>query len=118
MLSEGCIIHADSITRSVIGIRARIGEKTVIENAIIMGADTYQTISELMDDDGAIPIGIGNNCLIENTIVDKGCCIGNDVIIKGGTHLPDQDVENYMVKDGIVVLRKGAVIPSGTKIGA
>ena len=49
-------------------------------------------------------------------IVDKNCRIGNDVRINGGAHLPDGDHSLYTVKDGIVVLKKGAILPNGTVI--
>jgi glucose-1-phosphate adenylyltransferase len=58
-------------------------------------------------------IGIGDRCYIKNAIVDKNCRIGNDVRINGGKHLPDSDHELYTVKEGIVVVKKGAVMPDG-----
>ncbi|RZK14578.1 MAG: glucose-1-phosphate adenylyltransferase, partial [Pedobacter sp.] len=61
-------------------------------------------------------IGIGDRCYINNAIIDKNCRIGNDVKINGGPHLEDGDFELYAVKDGIVVVKKGAVLPSGTVI--
>ena len=59
------------------------------------------------------PVGIGDNCHLKNVIVDKGCRIGNNVIIKGGNHLADNDHAIYAVKDGIVVIKKHAVVPDG-----
>ena len=58
-------------------------------------------------------LGIGDRCVIEDAIVDKNCSIGNDVQIKGGPHLEKIDHPLYTVKDGIVVIKKGAVIPNG-----
>ena len=58
-------------------------------------------------------LGIGDRCVIEDAIVDKNCYIGNDVQIKGGPHLEKIDHPLYTVKDGIVVIKKGAVIPNG-----
>ena len=58
-------------------------------------------------------IGIGERCYIKNAIIDKNCRIGNDVRINGGTHLENIDHELYTVKDGIVVVKKGAVLPDG-----
>jgi glucose-1-phosphate adenylyltransferase len=62
-------------------------------------------------------IGIGDNCYIKNAIVDKNCRIGDNVKINGGTHFPDSDHSLYTVKDGIVVVKKGSVIPDGFVIG-
>ncbi|RAJ22873.1 glucose-1-phosphate adenylyltransferase [Pedobacter cryoconitis] len=119
VIAEGCILNADLIKHSVIGIRSRIGNGTSIENTYIMGSDRYQTLSEIAEENaaGRPLIGIGDRCKIFNAIVDKNCRIGNDVVINGGIHLEDGDFEFYAVKDGIVVVKKDAVISDGTVIG-
>jgi glucose-1-phosphate adenylyltransferase len=115
ILAEGCIIHGSKISNSVIGIRTRIGKETEIESTYIMGSDYYETIPEMAHsiERGIPKLGIGERCKIKNAIVDKDCRIGNDVIITGGTHLPDSDHALFTVKDGIVVVKKGAVLPDG-----
>jgi len=116
VVADGCIIHAASIERSVIGIRSRIGKDSTIKNAYVMGSDYYETLEEIDNFNIEIMMGIGERCTIENVIVDKNCRIGDDVTIKGGPHLADTETDTYVVKEGIVVLKKGAVIPSGTVI--
>ena len=115
ILAEGCIIHAKEVTSSVVGIRARVGKDTVIKNTYIMGCDYYENIDQIQDKNKkGIPIlGIGERCIIDNAIIDKNCSIGNDVNIKGGAHLEKVDHPLYTIKDGIVVVKKGAVIPNG-----
>lgn len=115
LVAEGSIIHAASITKSVIGIRSRIGKGTIVKNAYIMGCDYYETIDQInaKNQQGQPILGIGENCVIEDAIVDKNCSIGNDVVIKGGAHLEKMDHPLYTIKDGIVVIKKGAVIPNG-----
>ena len=115
VISEGCIINAKKIERSVIGIRARIGEDSIVSNTYIMGSDSYQSLNEITSNQKPI-LGIGKRCTINNAIVDKNCCIGNDVHINGGNHLENTETDTYVVKDGIVVLKKGAVIPDGFRI--
>lgn len=118
VISEGCILRAKEITKSVIGNRSRIGEDTVIKNTYVMGNDFYQSIDDIKHDiENDIPvIGIGERCHIDYAIVDKNCRIGNDVYIKGGKHLTDTNNELYCVKEGIVVIRKGAKIPNNFTI--
>jgi len=115
ILAEGCIIHAKEVTNSVVGIRARVGKDTVIKNTYIMGCDYYENIEQINEKNkkGAPILGIGERCNIEDAIIDKNCSIGNDVTIKGGAHLEKVDHPLYTVKDGIVVIKKGAVIPNG-----
>ncbi|HEV3223067.1 MAG TPA: glucose-1-phosphate adenylyltransferase [Puia sp.] len=115
IIAEGCIINASRIESSVIGIRTRIGIGTTIVSSYLMGIDYYETIDEIRHDreHGLPSVGIGDRCYIRNCIVDKNCRIGDDVRINGGSHLENTDHSLYTVKDGIVVVKKGAVIPNG-----
>jgi glucose-1-phosphate adenylyltransferase len=115
IIAEGCIINASRIESSVIGIRTRIGIGTTIVSSYLMGIDYYETIEEIRHDKehGLPSVGIGDRCYIRNCIVDKNCRIGDDVRINGGPHLENTDHSLYTVKDGIVVVKKGAVIPNG-----
>ncbi|MBP6432472.1 MAG: glucose-1-phosphate adenylyltransferase, partial [Ferruginibacter sp.] len=118
ILAEGCIIHAEKIENSVIGIRTRVGKGTVITSSYIMGSDFYETISEMAHalERGIPKIGIGENCVIKNAILDKDCRIGNNVSIIGGTHLQPTDHSLYTIKDDIIVVKKGAILPDGFSI--
>jgi glucose-1-phosphate adenylyltransferase len=118
IIAEGCIVQASRVERAVLGIRSRIGKGTTIVNSYIMGSDHYQTLPEINEETriGHPLLGIGDRCYINNTIVDKNCRIGNDVRINGGSHLAEGDYGLYVVKDGIVVVKKGATIPNGTVI--
>ncbi len=117
--ADGCIIHAERIENCVIGIRTRIGHGSKIFKCYIMGADFYETIEEMefAAAKGLPRMGIGDDCYINNAIIDKNCRIGNRVHINGGTHLQDGDFPLYTVKEGIVVIKKGAVIEDGFEIG-
>lgn len=80
-----------------------------------MGTDFFETLDEMNNSErnGLPKLGIGERCYIKNAIIDKNCRIGNDVRINGGAHLPNGDHSLYTIKDGIVVVKKGAVIPNG-----
>ena len=118
VISDGCIINASRIERSVIGIRTRIGIGTTIVNTYVMGNDYYQTLDQLKESKAAnSPImGIGERCYVKNAILDKNCHIGNDVRIIGSPTMADGDFENYTIKDGIIVIKKGSFIPNSTVI--
>ncbi|MEO6636709.1 MAG: glucose-1-phosphate adenylyltransferase [Ginsengibacter sp.] len=115
---DGCILLADRIEYSVIGIRTRIGYGSHIDHCYLMGSDFYETLEEMAAaaERGLPKLGIGDNCFIKNAIVDKNARIGNNVRIEGGSHLANTDHELYTVKDGIVVIKKGAVVPDGFTI--
>ncbi|MFO7845719.1 MAG: glucose-1-phosphate adenylyltransferase [Balneolaceae bacterium] len=118
IVSEGCIIEASRIERSVIGIRSRIGKGTSIEESIIMGNDYFTSREDIENRASSNPLmGIGERCFLSKTIVDKNVRIGNDVKIVGGSHLEDGKFDNYHVVDGIVIIPKGKVIPDGFQVG-
>ncbi|MEF3079693.1 glucose-1-phosphate adenylyltransferase [Winogradskyella poriferorum] len=116
VIAEGCIIQAATIEKSVIGIRSRIGKETTVINTYMMGSDTYESLEDIESKKIDILMGIGERCFIKNTIIDKNCRIGDDVRINGGKHLEDTETDQYVIKDGIVVVKKDAVIPHGTII--
>jgi glucose-1-phosphate adenylyltransferase len=113
VIAEGCIIHAAKIERSVIGIRSRIGKDSTVISTYMMGCDRYESLEEIERNHIKILMGIGERCFIKNTIIDKNCRIGDDVRINGGKHLKDIETDTYLIKDGIVVIKKAAVIPTG-----
>ncbi len=118
IIAEGSIIHAETIINSVVGIRSRIGKGSNIVSCYIMGNDFYETLEQIAYNyERGIPkLGIGDNCSLTNVIVDKDCRIGDNVTIKGGSHLPDADHSLFAIKDGIVVIKKEAIIPDGFEL--
>ncbi|MGV3528812.1 MAG: glucose-1-phosphate adenylyltransferase [Flavisolibacter sp.] len=119
IVSDGCIINAEKIENSVIGIRSRIGHHSTLSSVYIMGSDFYETLDDIdMDQNHGIPqLGVGSYCFIQNAIIDKNCRIGDNVRIIGGSHLPDEDSELYTIKEGVVVIKKGAILPNGFTLG-
>ena len=116
IIAEGCIISAEKIEKSVIGIRSRIGKETIVTNTYMMGNDMYESLEDIKLIGIENQLGIGDRCFINNCIIDKNCRIGDDTRINGGLHLKDTETDTYLVKDGIVVIKKGAVLPKGTVI--
>lgn len=119
LTSEGCIITDVSLNKSVVGVRSIIENGTVLDGVIMMGADYYDTESEKENytQKGEPFTGIGKNCQISKCIIDKNARIGDNVKINvSGNKYEDGDHGSFYSADGIIVIRKGAVIPSGTEI--
>ena len=110
--------HAAEISNSVIGIRSRVGKGSKIISCYIMGNDFYETIDDIENNDSInFPkLGIGDHCMLKNVIVDKDCRIGNNVTIIGGHHLENSDDPLFSIKDGIVVIKKSAIINDGFEL--
>jgi glucose-1-phosphate adenylyltransferase len=118
IISEGCILNGADVKHCIIGVRSRIGGGTTIKSSVILGADRYETAEELAENTvRKIPnIGIGNHCTIINAIVDKNARIGDNVSIINAHNLQEKDDDNYYIRDGIIVVPKGACIAGGTVI--
>jgi len=118
VLADGCIIDNAQVERSILGVRSRIHDGARIKNTIVMGADYFETPESCHAclEEGTPMMGIGTNTVIEGAIVDKNARIGNNVRISNEGKLENTDHSLYYVRDGIVIIPKGAVIPDGTVI--
>lgn len=118
VFGDGCIVMADKIENSIVGNRSRIDKGSTLMNTYMMGADFYQNTGEIVENDshGTPNLGVGKYCYIERAILDKNCRIGDNARIIGGAHLEDGDYDTHSIKDGIVVIKKNAVIAPGTQI--
>jgi glucose-1-phosphate adenylyltransferase len=119
VLAEGCLLQDSLIRESVIGLRSIMGPDVRITRTVMMGADFYETAEQKAENRrlGQPDVGIGRGCTIEGAIIDKNSRIGEGVTIR--SHPLDEEMvetENTVIRDGIVVIPKNAVIPDGTII--
>jgi glucose-1-phosphate adenylyltransferase len=117
LLSDGCIISGHRILHSVIGTRAVVGDGTVIEHAVVMGSDYFEEENVCPNQGpGVPPLGIGKDCYIKSAIIDKNVRIGDSVYISPDGKKDGDKTEHYLVRDGVIVIPKNTVIPSGTRL--
>jgi glucose-1-phosphate adenylyltransferase len=112
ILCEGSIIDRSQIIHSIVGIRSRIGESSVLERTIMMGADFFEAKEEIEKnkEKSIPPVGVGSECEIRNAIIDKNARIGNRVKLINIKGAVEETHENYVIKEGIIVIPKNAVI--------
>jgi len=113
IVTEGCYLEHCQVRESVVGIRTRIGHGAVVRRSVLLGADFY--------DDGApsalaVPLGIGQDVQLDTVIVDKNARIGDGARLVNERGLAEADGAGYSIRDGIIVVPKGAVIAPGTVI--
>jgi glucose-1-phosphate adenylyltransferase len=122
LIADGCRIGTSAvIENSVVGVRCQIGKGVTIRNTVIMGADEFQPPGEILADRAAHRplIGIGDGSLIDGAIVDKNCRIGTNVLIVNERKLVDsKETAEAIIRDGIVVIPKGAIVPDGWSLAA
>lgn len=111
ILCEGSQLEAAVVDECVIGIRSIVRRGAKLRRVVMMGADYYEDGSA-----GQIPLGVGENCVIENAIIDKNARIGPGVRIVNEGQIKNADGANFFIRDGIVIVPKNAVVPPGTVI--
>jgi glucose-1-phosphate adenylyltransferase len=120
MVGEGCILKECTVKRSVIGVRSRIETGCLIDNALLMGADYYESPAERLQNlqSGKVPLGVGANTTIQKAIVDKNTRIGRNVRIVNADGVAEANREDlgFVIRGGIVVIIKNAIIPDGMVI--
>ena len=118
IISEGCILNHCQITHSIVGLRSVVDQGSELTRTIVMGADYYEPAESRQPNaaEGLPPIGIGKMTRIEGAIVDKNARIGDQCAISSAGKPDTLDHPLYYVRDGIVIIPKGAVIPAGTVI--
>lgn len=118
IVAEGCILNGALVWNSIVGIRSRIGEGTEVRESLIMGADFYED-AEALNENRFLDrpdVGVGNFCTIKRAIIDKNCRIGNNVQILNTGNIQHHDGEHHVIRDGIVIIPKNAVVPDNTVI--
>ncbi|KAJ9166040.1 hypothetical protein P3X46_020841 [Hevea brasiliensis] len=120
IISHGCFLRECSIQHSIVGVRSRLESGVDLSDTLMMGADYYQTESEIASllAEGKVPIGVGQNTKIRNCIIDKNAKIGRDVVITNADDVQEADKpeEGFYIRSGITVILKNATIKDGTII--
>ncbi|KAK9149557.1 hypothetical protein Scep_008314 [Stephania cephalantha] len=120
IISHGCFLRECNVEHSIVGVRSRLEYGVDLKDTMMMGADYYQTESEIASllAEGKVPMGVGPNTILRNCIIDKNAKIGKDVSItnKDGVQEADRSKEGFYIRTGITVILKNATIPNGTVI--
>jgi len=118
IVAEGGILLGSIIEHSVIGIRSFIEEGTFVQRSIIMGNTRFETLEERNANrsKGTPNLGIGNNCIIRNAIIDLDCRIGNNVQLINKDKKENYEGENYSIRENIIIIPKDSTIPDNTII--
>jgi glucose-1-phosphate adenylyltransferase len=119
VVADGCIITDSRLKHSLFGIRSFVGEGSDIEDVVMMGADYFETDEQIQANvsKGKPHIGVGKNCILKRAIIDKNARIGDGVHLDGNAKADGSYVNGaVIIRDGVLVVPKGAIIPSGTTV--
>ena len=112
IVAEGCHLDQCTIADSVVGIRTHVSPGARIGRSVLLGADFYE------EETGAtgIPVGIGRDTVLDRVIVDKNARIGDNVRLVNAGAIDHADGSGYYIRNGIVIVPKGAHVPHGTSV--
>jgi len=118
VMADGCRLYDADIKECVIGLRSVVRPGAWLRRVVMMGADFFENEDQKAENRrlGRPPVGIGQGTCIERAIIDKNARIGQGVIVRSHEGKEDREEEHYVVRGGIVVVPKNAVIPDGTAI--
>lgn len=118
IVSDGCIINQAKISNSIIGLRMLVGVGTELHRVVALGCDYFESREsiERHEKAGTPRVGIGAGCRIENAIIDKNARVGNNVVLSPAGKPENFDHPLYFIRDGIVIIPKGGMIPHDTVI--
>ncbi len=119
LVVEGSDVTGAFISDSIVGVRSIIKRGTVLRDVVMLGADFYEgeeVLSTELEGDNIPELGIGRSCVIERAILDKNVRIGDNVVIRARPEVKEYKGKKHWIRDGITIVPKGTVIPSGTTI--
>ncbi len=119
LIAEGSIITAAEIKHSVIGLRTLIEPEVMLDGVYFMGEHSYESISEKQKnaEQGLPNYGIGRGTMIRGAIIDENVRIGEYCRIGvDDFHREEGEYASHYVKEGLIIIPKNSVIPSGTVI--
>jgi glucose-1-phosphate adenylyltransferase len=117
VIGDGSILTDSTLKHCVLGIRSYVGEGCVLEDTIVMGSDEYETPDQLEENvaKNRPHLGLGNRCRVKHAIIDKNARIGDNCELNADGKADGEYVDGAVViRDGVLVVRKGAILPAGT----
>jgi len=112
IVTEGCFLDHCAISDSVVGIRTHVAAVAQVSRSVLLGADSYDE-EESAD---ALPLGVGLGVVLDRVIVDKNARIGEGARLVNAAGLDHADGDGYYIRNGIVIVPKGAVVKPGTTV--
>lgn len=118
IIAGGGIVNDCEIDRAVIGVRSVVRKGSLLRNVVMMGADDFESDADRKaNGDLQRPdIGVGENCYIENAIIDKNARIGNNVRLSPEGKPDMYEEGDVIVRDGVLLVTKNGVVPDGTVV--
>jgi glucose-1-phosphate adenylyltransferase len=117
LIGEGSDIQGATLHNSLVGIRSTIRKGCLLEDVVMMGADYYDGEARATPaPQGSPPLGLGRDVHARRAIIDKNARVGDGCHILNEDGIPHLDAPTHTIREGIVIIPKGAILPPGTVI--
>jgi glucose-1-phosphate adenylyltransferase len=118
VIGDGSIVEDSALKHCVLGIRSFVRQGTKLQDVVMMGSDFYETPKQLEAniEQGRPHLGLGRNCSIRGAIIDKNSRIGDNVTLSVEGKPDGTYPHGVIIRDGVLLVPKGGVVPSGTVI--
>jgi glucose-1-phosphate adenylyltransferase len=121
LVADGCVLGPRTrIENSIVGVRTRIGSDCIIRDTVITGADTFENDAQRAANAkaGRPNLSIGDKSIIARALLDKDCRVGKGVRLTNEARTEHADGPNgsYYIRDGIICVPRGAIVPDGTVV--
>jgi glucose-1-phosphate adenylyltransferase len=119
VVADGCILTDSKLKHCLFGIRSYVGEGADLEDVVMMGADYFEAPEQIAANAarGKPNLGVGKGCYIRGAIIDKNTRIGDGSRLTAAGNADGTYANGAVViRDGVLVVPKGAVIPPGTVV--
>jgi glucose-1-phosphate adenylyltransferase len=112
LVGDGTYLDSCSVSDSVVGLRTQVRPGARITRSVVLGADFYDE----REVESRVPLGIGRDVVLDRAIVDKNARIGDGAHLTNDRGLDRADGQGYYIRDGIIVVPKGATIEAGLTV--
>lgn len=111
IICEGSFVEAAEVTHSIIGLRSIVKQGSIIRRSYVIGNDFYSSSSQSAGTSNN-PL-IGEYCIIDHAIIDKNVHIGRNVQLINKDKLMNYSSDKICIRDGIIIVPRGAYLPDG-----
>jgi glucose-1-phosphate adenylyltransferase len=121
LVADGCVVGPRTrLENSLLGVRSRIGCDCILRDTVVIGSDGFETDADRAENArrGRPNLNIGDGSIIARAILDKDCRIGKRVKLTNESRKEEADGPNgiYYIRDGIICVPRGVIIPDGTVV--
>ncbi len=115
IICDASDVSGVSFSQCIVGLRGKVRKGTVMERCVFMGSDYWEGyyLDPRNMNSEILPLGIGENCVIKNAIIDKNARIGDGCRLENREGVREYSSNLYSIRDGIIVIPKDTILEPG-----